>query len=260
MEEGNMISLKSEDAERSCRPAARISASLERSLSAYAYAAAAAGVGLLALAPATEAKIVYTPANLSIPMNGGPVLLDVNHDGSADFSFSNVATNTRSSSAWDILRAGATGQNNGIWGRGNLSRRGQKSVFASALDAGFMVGPKESYFQSRGPWLMALRIGRGYPFSVSSNYGQWSYTRHRYLGLKFIVSGQVHYGWARVAVTLDQNKEIVATLTGYAYETIPNKQIIAGKTKGPDVITWEPATLGRLAQGASGISAWREKK
>src|SRR6202044_3187819 len=100
----------------------------------------------------------------------------------------------------------------------------------------------------------------GYPFSGSSNYGQWSYTRHRYLGLKFIVSGQVHYGWARVAVTLDQNKEIVATLTGYAYETIPNKPIIAGKTKGPDVITWEPATLGRLAQGASGISAWREKK
>jgi hypothetical protein len=53
---------------------------------------------------------------------------------------------------------------------------------------------------------------------------------------------------------------IEATLTGYAYETIPNKPIIAGKTKGPDVITLEPATLGHLAQGASGISAWREQK
>jgi hypothetical protein len=36
----------------------------------------------------------------------------------------------------------------------------------------------------------------------------------------------------------------LATLTGYAYETIPNKPIITGKTKGPDVITLDPATLG----------------
>ena len=42
---------------------------------------------------------------------------------------------------------------------------------------------------------------------------------------------------------------IAATLTGYAYETIPNKPIIAGKTNGPDVITVEPTTLGSLALG-----------
>jgi hypothetical protein len=50
---------------------------------------------------------------------------------------------------------------------------------------------------------------------------------------------------------------ITATLTGYAYETIPNKPIIAGKTKGPDVITVQPGTLGHLAAGASAISGWR---
>ena len=40
-------------------------------------------------------------------------------------------------------------------------------------------------------------------------------------------------------------------LTGYAYETIPNKLIITGKTKGPDVITAQPGSLGHLAQGAA---------
>lgn len=40
-----------------------------------------------------------------------------------------------------------------------------------------------------------------------------------------------------------------AVLTGYAYETIANKAIIAGKTKGPDVITIQPDTLGQLALG-----------
>jgi hypothetical protein len=42
-------------------------------------------------------------------------------------------------------------------------------------------------------------------------------------------------------------------LTGYAYETIPNKAIIAGKIKGPDVVTVQsdtaPGSLGRLALG-----------
>jgi hypothetical protein len=36
--------------------------------------------------------------------------------------------------------------------------------------------------------------------------------------------------------------------TGYAYETIPGKAIVAGKTKGPDAEK-QPATLGRLALG-----------
>ena len=60
--------------------------------------------------------------------------------------------------------------------------------------------------------------------------------RGRYLGLKFLIRGKVHYGWARLNVTVG-NSKITATLTGYAYETIPNNPIIAGKTKGPDEAT-----------------------
>jgi hypothetical protein len=40
-----------------------------------------------------------------------------------------------------------------------------------------------------------------------------------------------------------------STAIGYAYETIPNKPIVTGQTKGPDVV--EPATLGHLARGAA---------
>jgi hypothetical protein len=80
--------------------------------------------------------------------------------------------------------------------------------------------------------------------------------KHRYLGLKFKIKGQFHFGWARIAVTTARNN-FTATLTGYAYETIPGKGIIAGKTKGPDVTTVDPASLGHLAAGASAIPAWR---
>ena len=67
----------------------------------------------------------------------------------------------------------------------------------------------------------------------------------------------MHYGWARVSVRIGDRLVPNGTLTGYAYETVPNKPIITGKTKGPDVVTVESATLGHLAQGASQIRAWR---
>jgi len=88
----------------------------------------------------------------------------------------------------------------------------------------------------------------------SRTSGQWLYTKNRYLGFQFIIGGQTHYGWARLAVTQRAKRHgIQATLTGYAYETIPNKPIIAGKTKGPDMVTLpldtEAGTLGHLALG-----------
>jgi hypothetical protein len=58
-----------------------------------------------------------------------------------------------------------------------------------------------------------------------------------------------------------------AMLTGYAYEIAANKPIVTGKTKGDVDLARdasrsepapEPASLGRLAQGAEGLAAWRK--
>jgi hypothetical protein len=93
----------------------------------------------------------------------------------------------------------------------------------------------------------------------------------QYLGLKFLIKGKIHFGWARLGSFLFFPKP-AATLTGYAYETIPNKRIATGRTKGPDdasieepnaalaLPTPEPATLGALAMGAPGLSIWRRKE
>jgi hypothetical protein len=93
---------------------------------------------------------------------------------------------------------------------------------------------------------------RGRSHKASSFYGAWANggngVRNRYIGIRFTIKNQIHYGWARISVS---KWPFATTLTGYAYETIPNKPIIAGKTKGPDVVV-APATLGDLAAGASG--------
>ena len=90
-------------------------------------------------------------------------------------------------------------------------------------------------------------------------YGQWYNVTNRYLGMKFKIHGKTHYGWARLNVFF-HGFTLTGTITGYAYETIANKGIIAGKTKGEDGSAAEPPSLGHLARGASVISAWRLRR
>jgi hypothetical protein len=234
--------------------ASKLGAQLEESLSAYAAAAAAAGVSLLALVSPAGAKIVYTPADTQILRNGGPLPIDLNHDGVADFFLSLAA-----GSSTGAFQVGASNQSNKIWGKGTISwsfrpagplKSVRSGAFASALRPGFKVGPSKSYFQKGGGLMGAF--WSAWRRSSSGTVGQWWYTHNRYLGLQFVVNGETHYGWARV----DTKNNLI--LKGYAYETVANKPIVTGKTKGPDVVVFEPASLGRLAQGASGISAWRK--
>jgi hypothetical protein len=70
----------------------------------------------------------------------------------------------------------------------------------------------------------------------------------------------VRFGWARFVTHSRPNP--TAELTGYAYETIPGKAILAGATKGPDGTeptaalssdAPDPAALGGLALGSARI-------
>ena len=100
--------------------------------------------------------------------------------------------------------------------------------------------------------------------------GNWKNVSNGFLGLRFIINGQVHYGWARVNVHLKLlgfGAKINVTLLGYAYETTPNNSIQAGETAavasnaaGPEAAKTYPGTLGALALGSNGLSIWRRKQ
>lgn len=219
--------------------------SLERRLATYAMAAGAAGLGLTATAQPAAAKIIYTKTNTQLTST--PLPLDLNHDGVTDFELAYV----RSEFFFDV--SVKPEQSNRIVGYcRNVSCRRD---WASALHPGVKVGRN----QRLGPYNFMVRgecdddANKG-EFSTCSGYGPWVDVRNRYLGLEFLIKGGVHYGWARLNVSV--GKPVTAVLTGYAYETIPNKPIVTGKTKGSD----QPAGLGHLALGASAISTWRLKQ
>jgi hypothetical protein len=51
--------------------------------------------------------------------------------------------------------------------------------------------------------------------------------------LRFAIDGKTHFDRARLGGISAREGNATATLTGYAYETIPNNPIITGKAKGP---------------------------
>jgi hypothetical protein len=234
------------------RLAVNLSDAIRHHLDMYALAASAAGVSALALAQPAEAKIVYTPAHIVLrAQSSTQYYLDLNHDGVKDFRFAHgyfYSVTTGFFGSW-VSMTPYKGNGNGVMG---LNRN------ASALPAGVKIGPA-GHFSRYGLMAEAGGIASNRTQTPDTSFsGAWANDgkglRNRYVGLEFAIKGKVHYGWARVSVSAFH---FTATLTGYAYETIRNKPIIAGKTHGKDVITLEPATLGHLARGASAIPAWR---
>jgi hypothetical protein len=225
------------------RTPSRLSDSIRQRLNIYALVASVTGVGVLALAQPAEAKIVYSPVWITLGLHGA-YQLDLNHDNTTDFAlYSTVCSNSVSCITVLFLEA-PPGAGNRLIGYVT----GSGTAVASALRPGSRIGQGE-HFRRRFGVLLEARSNSGF-------FGQWGNVKNRYLGLKFKIKGKTHYGWARLSVNFA--KDVITTaLTGYAYETVPNKPIIAGKTKGPDVITVQPASLGHLAAGASAIPAWR---
>ncbi len=114
-------------------------------------------------------------------------------------------------------------------------------------------------------WSHRLRegSGQGGSWNPSNTFG----VGNRYLGLKFTINGKIHYGWAQLST--ENIFYHSATLTGYAYETVPNKAIKTGAEQGTDesveqpgpaaLVQPAPATLGALAKGAPALSSWRQE-
>jgi hypothetical protein len=236
---------------RSARPrdTSKLSDSIHQKLNTYALAASAAGVGALALAQPAEGRIIYTKADRVI----GPKItfhLDLNHDGINDFDLKDIVTTYTSGGVRAALSALPDQQKNALWGH-----TVQPKGYASALFANVRVGLKGRFLGGTG--LMAESSVSGGRPSIFSCTGPWANVSNRYLGLKFVIKGETHFGWARLSVRCSGTR-VTATLTGYAYESIANRPILTGKergTDGPD----DPipagnssTTLGHLAQGAKG--------
>jgi hypothetical protein len=234
------------------RKQASLNSILDNRLLGYAAAATAA-----LLSQSAQAKVVYTSANLNIPLNT-LVALDLNNDGTKDFQFyfgfvqdARKHPEGQFSSWLDIY----PGTGNSVW-----AAQTAKFVCAAALPAGVKVGQGRPF---NGDYLPLWQKFGNYTQGASERC-PWAGRHHgAFLGLKFYINRELHYGWAHVTVGS------TTVLDGYAYETIPNQAIDTGNTGAPGSISElentrlrvpQPATLGALAQGERGLSIWRREE
>jgi hypothetical protein len=236
-----------------------VSSRLEKSLGSYALAAVAAGAGVLSCSEPAEARIISSEVNVNIPLNGGVIQFDINGDGVPDFGLSNHiyefagAPPLGDFSSW--LKVIPAQAGNEVWA---VSSR--KDQCAAAVRAGLNIDNARPF----KPEALIMVEAVGNYTNGRSSHCPWHGAHPPYLGLKFLINGEIHYGWARVATA-----ERTATLTGFAYETIPNKSIAAGATKeasigqGDDSSaqgSFRPRSLGSLALGTHARDVWKKRE
>lgn len=243
---------KSAGSSSKARNATPFTPKTEKKLMGYVALASASGVAILALAQSSEAKVIYTAAHQKLPLNTD-YSLDVNGDGIADFTLfaSSILGGARPKGKTYTFNSDAelaifaVTKSNQVWGA---------RAAVSALPSGVKVGASGKFGTSN--------FILGGVFATDSEpptyYGPWApqagNVKEHYVGLKFVIDGEIHYGWARLNAQIRQplKGNVQAVLTGYAYETVANASIITGEISGPNVAETGPATLGRLAVGAAG--------
>jgi hypothetical protein len=237
---------------------------LERRLAVYAAAAGAAGVGMLALASPARADIVYTPANIRIPQttDGVGIKIDLNHDGINDFSMW----------IWSYADFGPTYVDLFLWAHNRANgAEGAGRSFAARLDSGATIGPAQKFAPAGAGFggipLVDMEVVYTGVGSRKSSFcsGPWvQKQKDGYLGVKFNISGQTHYGWIRLTTAACiGGGRLSARITGYAYNTEPDQPILAGQeTDSADGAKVKSAsgTLAQLALGSLGLHLWRREE
>ena len=233
---------------------------IQHSLSLYSAAAVTAGVSLLALAAPAEGSVVVTKTNIQID-TFNPAFIDFNKDGVNDVELIANIANYDHSFYWSFAAIPLNG------GKVMGGNRGPLGPYASALAKGGNIGPSAHFSssQARGQIIMERLLGSESASIHVTYYGKWVVNTPHYLGVKFIINGQTHYGW--VLATVSTNEELSGTVTEFAYETEANKKITAGATSdtapgdssAAQAMSPIGPSLGMLARGADALPAWRRE-
>ncbi len=229
---------------------------LERRL--LAYTIAAAGAATVAFPPSAHAQVVYTKTDITI--TEGFVHIDLDHDGVTDFALFNSEFDCCYHYGGRLQIFGDQTETPAVIGKkiGGGAR-------VLALQPGASIGSNSpaSFVDAASGRLPALATTYETYFGHTIRGGSWLNEGGKYVGLRFVLTGQTHYGWVRLSVNGDSHHfpAITVKMTGYAYETTPNKAIPAGyrgfASDGNPAGASTSASLGVLSLGSEGLDAWR---
>ena len=171
----------------------------------------------MAIAGVTDlnGQIIYTDIMPDFDQGTGqPYSLDLNNDGTPDFQI-----HIESASDLKIMPLNA---NNEVLGN-PYSSSSSFYVFPYALSNGAPISNSAS-----GSWFNnSFSVGVQDLNYSSCLRGNWCSVTDKYLGLRFNISGNIYYGWARLDVGASGNTWLVKD---FANHKTPDAPIMAGQT------------------------------
>jgi hypothetical protein len=209
-----------------------VNQALDRRFLFYALAAGAT----LALTAPSHAEVIFTPSNAFL-RGIGKFDIDIDHDGSTEFSLTIEMIHYSTHSLELALLAYGNHPSHQIVAQG---------ASALALEKKTRIGGGRTF--------------RAFTAMETAVYGgPWSDVTNRFLGVRFLINGEIHYGW--IGFREVRNFPMGARLAGWAYETVPDKPILAGDNgAGASADNFiSPTSLEILAAGHRAIDERRKR-
>ncbi len=170
---------------------------------------------VLTVAPNIDAQIIYTnPADQS----GTSQIFNINFDGAGEPEIVIEFGPAHGIASDDIW---VTGGSSNAFMIASEDLNGSSNWYGKALALSVTIGP-------------ATTGGAATGFATNNNaavlaycgVGLWNDVENKYLGVKFKIGANTHYGWIRMTVLGSTNFN--STLFDFAYESTPNLGIKAG--------------------------------
>jgi len=219
------------------RASSSLPRALDRRLLLYTLAAGTA----ISAVPASQAEVLFTPS-VAVLTGINNLSIDMNHDGSTDFILRDTGRHCSYGTAERLMVYGVA--NNGV----ATDLKGEDAV---ALRKTARIPFAQRPFEA-----VAFMTSSCFQRGV---FGKWANVTNRFLGVKFRIGNEVHYGWIGFRY-VNVSFGVYAALGGWAYETEADKAILAGD-KGSVSLTGSinPTSLEILAAGHTGIEERRKR-
>lgn len=185
----------------------------------------------MATAATADAQIIYTDITDFTGASGDLVSIDMDADSTGDFL---LFANSNTAGNWSWVYAIGNLSAYGYGGPSNMiaGYSGAILPYGSALNAGDLIGPALDFISN------ATNVGWLASMYSSVTYAPFANTGDKYLGVKFISAGTLHYGWMRLNCTV---APVTYTIKDYAYQATANTPIIAGDgvpcATPPDIVS-----------------------
>jgi len=184
-----------------------------------AYSALAAGV--VAVGGTAEAQIIYNDVNPDQTWTADHQLdLDLNSDGINDFTFFIEVGKTYTGGPVNAVRVTPA------VGNEFLGSSSGNFFYPFAMNVNQPINDAQTIWNgTKNGGLLTMAFN----YTAGGSYGNWINATDKYLGLRYFVGANLHYGWIRFTIDCNSASNTV-TLKDYAYNSVAEQGILAGQT------------------------------